>query len=52
MPPAGLAFRILGLEPALMPPDDLKIYRDIQLSDGAVKTYEPWVAKMRPADHG
>jgi hypothetical protein len=41
---------ILGLEPALMPEDDLKTYRDIQLSGGAVKAYEPWRDKMRPAD--
>ena len=32
---------ILGLEPALMPEDDLKIYRDIQLSGGAVKAVGP-----------
>ncbi len=41
---------ILALEPALLPPDDLKILRDIQISQGAPKAYEPWIKKMRPAD--
>jgi hypothetical protein len=41
---------ILGLEPALMPEDDLKTYRSIQLSGGAVRAYEPWRDKLRPAD--
>ncbi|MBV9463661.1 MAG: hypothetical protein JO317_05475 [Verrucomicrobiae bacterium] len=41
---------ILGFEPALMPEDDLKIYRGIQASGGAVAAYGPWIAKMRPAD--
>ena len=41
---------ILGLEPALMPSDDLKTFRGIQLAQGAPKAYEPWIDKMRPAD--
>jgi len=41
---------IIGFEPALMPPDDLKIYRDIQRSGGAVEAFQPWVNKMRPED--
>ncbi len=41
---------ILGYEPALMPEDDLKILRAIQLSHGALDAYEPWVKKLRPAD--
>ncbi len=41
---------VLGLEPALMPPDDLKTLRNIQLYQGAPKAYEPWADKMRPAD--
>lgn len=41
---------VLGIEPALMPDDDLKIYRDIQRFPGAVQAYEPWIDKMRPAD--
>jgi hypothetical protein len=41
---------ILGYEPAIMPEEDLKILRSIQLSHGAFKTYEPWIKKMRPAD--
>ena len=41
---------IAGFEPALMPPDDLNIYRTIQRTAGAIEAYEPWVAKMRPQD--
>jgi hypothetical protein len=41
---------IAGFEPALMPPDDLKVYRTIQRTAGAIEAYEPWVAKMRPQD--
>ena len=48
--PEGNWRYILGFEPALMPDEDLKIYRDIQKSGGAWPDYEPWVKKMRPAD--
>jgi len=41
---------ILGMEPALMPDEDLRIFRQIQMSQYAVKAYEPWAAKMRPGD--
>jgi hypothetical protein len=41
---------IAGFEPALMPADDLKIYRDIQRNGGAVEAFEPWARKMRPED--
>ena len=41
---------ILGFEPALMPKDDLKIYRGIQMNRNDVKAYEPWADKMQPAD--
>lgn len=41
---------ILGYEPAIMPEDDLKILRAIQLSHGALEAYEPWIKKMRPID--
>ncbi len=41
---------ILGYEPAVMPEDDLKILRSIQLSRGAPEAYEPWIKKMRSAD--
>jgi len=41
---------ILGYEPALMPEDDLKILRSIQLSRGAFSAYQPWVRKMTSAD--
>lgn len=41
---------ILGYEPAIMPEENLKILRAIQLSHGAFKAYEPWIKKMRPVD--
>jgi hypothetical protein len=41
---------IAGFEPALMPPDDLQIYRTIQRTAGTIEAYEPWVKKMRPQD--
>ena len=41
---------ILGFEPAVMPPDDLAIFRKIQWNFGAYKSFAPWVAKMRPED--
>jgi hypothetical protein len=41
---------ILGYEPAIMPEEDLKILRAIQMSHGALNAYEPWIKKMRPAD--
>jgi hypothetical protein len=41
---------IAGFEPALMPLDDLQIYRTIQRTAGAIEAYEPWVKKMRTQD--
>jgi hypothetical protein len=41
---------IVGFEPAWMPPDDLKIFRNIQWNQFAWEAYEPWVKKMRPQD--
>lgn len=41
---------ILGFEPALMPPPDLKIYRDIQQNRYTYAYFYPWVNKMRPQD--
>ena len=41
---------ILGFESALMPTEDLKIFRKIQWNSGAVQTFTPWVEKMRPQD--
>jgi hypothetical protein len=41
---------IVGFEPALMPPDDLKIYRGIHLAEGSPDSYQPWIKKMRPED--
>lgn len=41
---------ILGYESAIMPDDDLKIYRNIQWNHYAWEAYRPWVNKMRPED--
>jgi hypothetical protein len=41
---------IVGFEPAWMPPEDLKIFRNIQWKDFAWDAYGPWVRKMRPQD--
>ncbi len=41
---------ILGLEPALMPDDDLHIFRQIQYNKFVLSAYEPWIRKMQPAD--
>jgi hypothetical protein len=41
---------IVGFEPALMPEDDLKIYRNIHRANGAYEAYKPWIAKMRKQD--
>jgi len=41
---------ILGFESALMPPEDLKIYRRIQWNGGATQCFKPWLEKMRPQD--
>jgi hypothetical protein len=48
--PAGDWRYIVGFEPALMPPDDLKVYRDIHRSEGSADSYQPWIKKMRPID--
>lgn len=41
---------ILGYEPGVMLPEDLKIRREIQMNDSNGAAYEPWVKKMRPQD--
>jgi len=41
---------MVGFEPALLPEDDLKTLRGIQASNFAPQAYQPWVAKMLPAD--
>ena len=41
---------MVGFEPALMPPDDLKVYREIHRSEGNAEAYQPWIKKMRPQD--
>ena len=40
----------LGFEPALMLPEDYRVYVEIKRSRGATEAYLPWVAKMTPAD--
>jgi hypothetical protein len=39
----------VGYEPGLMPPEDLKVYRQI-LTARTTQAFAPWVAKMRPQD--
>jgi hypothetical protein len=41
---------LLGFEPALMPDEDRRTFRQIQRSHGAPVAYEPWIDKMHPAD--
>ncbi|MEE8317676.1 MAG: hypothetical protein V3S13_02045, partial [Candidatus Omnitrophota bacterium] len=41
---------MLGFEPVIMPPEDLKIYRDMQRNFFHPSKYEPWVKKMSPED--
>jgi hypothetical protein len=41
---------ILGFEPAIMPQEDLSVYRMIQMSFRAFKFFGPWVEKMRSVD--
>jgi hypothetical protein len=48
-PQAGWRY-IVGFEPALMPPDDLKVYRQIHSTDGDAEAYQPWIKKLRPED--
>jgi hypothetical protein len=48
--PRGEWRYIVGFEPALMFPDDLKIYRNIHIADGTPESYQPWVKKMTSAD--
>jgi hypothetical protein len=40
---------IMGFEPGIMPPEDLAIYRNIQLNFGP-DSFMPWVRKLRPED--
>ncbi len=41
---------MLGYESAIMPDEDLRIYRNIQWNQNAWESYRPWVEKMRPQD--
>ena len=41
---------IAGYEPALMPDDDLRIFREIQASGGAIQAYKPWADMLGPVD--
>ena len=40
----------LGFEPVWMPDEDLKIYRNIELTRGKPASYAPWVEKMTQKD--
>jgi hypothetical protein len=41
---------VLGFEPALMPAEDLAVYRNIQRELASDASLEPWAAKLRPED--
>ena len=41
---------ILGFESAFMPPEDLRILRNIQRNFFRPEDFDPWVKKMRPED--
>lgn len=41
---------ILGFEPAIMPDDDKKTFREITYSDFHFKAYEPWINKLTEKD--
>ena len=40
----------LGFEPAWMPREDFEVYHGVLWNFGDLKSYDPWVKKMRPAD--
>jgi hypothetical protein len=48
--PGGDWRYMLGYEPAIMPDEDLKIFRNIQYNRYAWDAYAPWAAKMRSED--
>jgi hypothetical protein len=41
---------VLGFEPALMPAEDLVIYREVQRELASDESLGPWVARMKPED--
>jgi hypothetical protein len=41
---------MVGFEPVLMKPEDLAIYRNIQRSNNATDSYDPWIKKMTAKD--
>jgi hypothetical protein len=41
---------MLYFEPAMMPREDYEIWKKIKWNYGSMRTYQPWVNKMRPAD--
>jgi hypothetical protein len=41
---------VLGFEPGLMTPENLTVLREIQWNYSDLRTYEPWVKKMRHED--
>jgi hypothetical protein len=48
--PRGQWRYIVGFEPALMPPGDLKVYRQIRRDQGGAEAYQPWIQKLRSQD--
>lgn len=41
---------MVGFEPALMPPRDVRIFRTIQLEGAGDASFLPWIERMRPED--
>ena len=48
--PDGKYKYILGFEPAIMPLEDKKVFRDISYSQFHYKAYKPWVDKLTKKD--
>lgn len=41
---------VLGFEPGMMPPEELRILRGIQRSGATDASFLPWIEKLRPGD--
>jgi hypothetical protein len=48
--PTGDWRYMLGFEPTWMPAEDFDVYQKVLWNLGEVKTYDPWINKMQPAD--
>jgi hypothetical protein len=41
---------LVGFEPGMLPPKDLEIFRSVQMQEGWINAYAPWIDRMKPAD--